>query len=298
MDRWQLMRIFVRVADCGGFAKAARELRVSPPAVTRSIAALEALLGVRLLVRTTRSARLTEAGRRYVDDCRRILGEIEEAEAAAAGFHAVPGGTLTVTASVQFGRIYVLPIVMEYLSRHAAAAAHALFVDRVVNLAEEGVDVAIRIAHLPDSSMSAARVGSVRRVVCASPGYLEAHGTPERPRDLARHVVIGSAATEASKEWRFGPGDGPAVALRPRLVCSTVDAALAAALTGYGVARLLSYQVAPAVAAGRLRIVLDAYEEAPTPIHVVSLEGRRASAKVRTFIDLAVDRLRSNDMVR
>jgi DNA-binding transcriptional LysR family regulator len=286
MDRWQAMRVFVRVAEGGGFAAAARQLHMSPPAVTRAVAALEAGIGARLLTRTTRSVKLTEAGGRYLEDCRRILAEIAEAEAAAAGSYATPSGTLTVTAPVQFGRLYVLPVITEYLDHHAAVAAQALFLDRIVNMIEEGADVGVRIGPLADSGLAAIRVGTVRRVLCAAPDYLDRHGTPGTVRDLRDHAVIGSASL----------GFGTA-APRPRLTCNTIDSVLAAALAGQGLAQLLSYQVAPALAEGRLRLVLDDPEAAVMPVHVVSPEGRRAPAKVRAFIDLAVARLRADPRV-
>ena len=297
MDLWQGMRVFVRVAESGGFAGAARGLGMSPPAVTRAVAALEARIGTRLLVRTTRSVKLTEAGARYLEDCRRILADVEEAEAAAAGSYARPTGTLTVTAPVQFGRHYVLPVLTEYLALHPAVTVRALFLDRVINLVEEGADAAVRIGHLADSDQAAVRVGSVRRVVCAAPAYLARSGEPAEPADLQTHSLIGLTSLAAATEWRFGPGRGAAVAIRPRLVVSTVDAALAAAVDGWGIVRLLSYQVAPALAEGRLRRVLEGFEAAPMPIHVVSPEGRRAPAKVRAFIDLAVRRLRADPRI-
>lgn len=297
MDRLQGMRVFVRVAESGGFAGAARALGMSPAAVTRAVAALEAAIGARLFLRTTRSVKLTDAGGRYLEDCRRILSEIVEAEAVAAGSTATPTGVLTLTAPVQFGRLYVLPLVTDYLARHPAVAVRALFLDRIVNMIEEGIDVGVRIGHLADSGLTATRVGSVRRVVCAAPSYLERHGVPKTPRDLREHAVIGSSSLGILPEWRFGPERRIAVTVHPRLVCNTVDATLAAALDGWGVARLLSYQVASAVAEGRLRILLSDDEEAPVPIHVVSPEGRRAPAKTRAFVDLAATRLRADPRV-
>ncbi|MEQ4599531.1 MAG: LysR family transcriptional regulator [Methylobacteriaceae bacterium] len=297
MDRLQGMRVFVRVAESGGFAGAARALSMSPAAVTRAVAALEAVIGARLFIRTTRSVKLTEAGGRYLEDCRRILAEIAEAEAAAAGSTATPTGVLTLTAPVQFGRLYVLPVVTDYLTRHPAVTVRALFLDRIVNLIEEGIDVGVRIGHLADSGLTATRVGSVRRVVCAAPSYLERHGVPETPRDLRDHAVIGASNPGTLPEWRFGPEGRTTVSVHARLVCNTVDAALAAALDGWGIARLLSYQVASAVAEGRLRILLTDDEEAPVPIHVVSPGGRRAPAKTRAFVDLAAARLRADPRV-
>lgn len=297
MDRWQAMRVFVRVAESGGFAAAARQLNMSPPAVTRAVAALENRIGARLLTRTTRSLMLTEAGGRYLEDCRRILADMEEAEALAAGAYATPSGTLTITAPVQFGRLYVLPAITDFLARYPAVGVRALFLDRVVNLIEEGADVGIRIGHLADSGLVAVRVGTVRRVLCAAPDYLDRHGTPQSMGDLHRHATIGLMGTRLSYE-RHSPAEGPTRGvMQSRLICNTIDAVLAAALAGQGIASLLSYQVAPSVAEGRLRLVLDAPDAVPLPVHIVTLEGRRAPAKVRAFIDLAAARLQADPMV-
>ncbi|WP_238280690.1 LysR family transcriptional regulator, partial [Methylobacterium goesingense] len=209
MDRWQAMRVFVRVAESGGFAGAARQLGMSPPAVTRAVAALEDRIGTRLLTRTTRTVKLTEAGGRYLEDCRRILAEIEEAEAAASGSTVTPSGTLTVTAPVQFGRLYVLPVITEYLARHAAVSARALFLDRVINMIDEGADAGIRIGPLADSGLTAIRVGTVRRVLCAAPDYLDRHGAPATVRDLRDHAVIGSASTGLGGFGQGGFGPKP-----------------------------------------------------------------------------------------
>jgi DNA-binding transcriptional LysR family regulator len=292
------MRIFVQVAETGGFAQAARLLHMSPPAITRAISALEDQIGVRLLNRTTRSVKLTEAGRGYLDDCRRILAEMADADAAAAGAHGNPTGTLTVTGSVLFGHIYVLPILLDYLDRHPAVTGRSLFVDRLVNIVEEGIDVAVRIGHLPDSGLSAIRVGSVRRVICGAPAYFEHHAVPQAPADLARHRIIGPTGAWASSEWHFGPDARTSVTVHPQLFCNTNEAAIAAAEQGWGLTRVLSYQVEPALAAGRLVTILDDHMEKPLPIHVIHAEGRRAVAKVRSFVDLAVDRLRANPLLQ
>ena len=298
MDRWQAMRIFAKVAETGSFAAAGRQLGLSPPAVTRAVAALEATIGTRLLTRTTRLVRLTEAGGRYVEDCRRILADIDEAEAAAAGAYATPTGTLSVTASVLFGELYVLPILTEYLDRHPAVSLRGLFLDRVVNIVEEGIDVAIRIGHLPDSGMAALRVGTVRRVVCGAPAYFARHGIPAHPGELVRHRIIAPIGASASPEWRFGPGAPRGVTVQPRLSCNTNAAAIAAALAGFGITRLLSYQVAGLLAEGRLQRILAEFEEPPLPIHVIHPDGRRAAARVRSFVDLAVERLRANPLLQ
>ena len=294
MDRWQAMKVFVKVAEAKGFAEAARRLHMSPPAVTRAIAALEETIGARLLVRTTRSVTLTDAGARFFEDCSRILADLAEAEASAAGSFATPSGTLTITASVMFGHQYVLPIILEYLAEHPGVSVRTLFVDRVVSLLDEGVDVAVRIGNLANSGFSALRVGSVRRVVCGSPRYFERHGEPAVPADLAGHSVISATSAWASTEWRFCQDQKTIVHVHPRLYCNTNDAALKAAIDGFGITRVLSYQAAPALASGALRTVLADHEERPLPVHLFHPEGRRAPAKVRAFIDFAGERLRAD----
>lgn len=294
MDRWQAMRIFVKVAETGGFAETARILHMSAPAVTRAVAALEELIGAQLFVRTTRSVRMTEAGARYLEDCRRILADIAEAEAAAAGSYATPSGTLAVTASVMFGHMYVLPIMTEYLAQHPSAGGRTLFVDRPVNLIDEGVDVAIRIGHLADSGFTAIKVGSVRRVVCGSPDYFDRHGVPTSPADLRQHRIAASTSAWASPEWRFA--DDQRVTIDAALQCNTNEAVIAAARSGHALTRVLHYQIGPALRAGELRIVLADHEEPPLPVHILYPQGRNAPAKVRAFVTLATARLRENPL--
>ena len=295
MDRFHLMSVFVAVAEEEGFATAARRLRMSPPAVTRAVAALEEHLGVRLLDRTTRRVRTTDAGARYLDDARRILLEADEADEAAAGLNAVPRGQLSVTAPVLFGRLYVMPLIAGYLRAFREVTVSALFVDRVVNLPDEGIDVGIRIGHLPDSSLRAIRVGQVRRVVCGAPDYLKTHGIPKTPADLAKHQIIASTAVSPGAEWDFLNEKGRiGVKLNPCVLVNTNDGALEAAKNGLGLTRLISYQVANELATGALKMVLPDYEEASLPIHVIHREWRHRSAKVRSFIDHAVDTLRAD----
>lgn len=295
MDRLQAMTAFVTVVDCGGFASAARKLGVSASVVTKAVAELEARLGLRLLNRTTRMVRVTDAGARYADDCRRILAEVEDAERAATLAHTLPRGTLTLTAPVLFGHLYVTPIVVKYLQQYTEVDVQCLFLDRVVNLVEEGLDVAVRIGELPDSSLQAIRVGRVRRVLVASPSYLKARGKPSRPQDLDDHAIISSGGVTPMLDWGFAKG-GKAIAQRvhPRMKTTTNDSAIAAAVAGLGITRLLSYQVASHLQAGTLRTVLEEFEPAALPIHVVHREGRHATQKVRSFIDLAVDILRAD----
>lgn len=288
----------MKVAELGGFAAAARELAMSPPAVTRAVAALEAHLDTRLLVRSTRSVRLTESGARFLADGRRVLADLEEAEESAVGAHAAPRGELRVTAPVLFGRLYVAPIIAGFLDRHPLVTCQTLFVDRVVNLMEEGLDVAIRIGELPDSALVATRVGSVRRVVVAAPEYLRAHGAPEHPGDLAGTRVIQALAVDGGAEWRFQEkGSSMSVRPAPRLRMNTNDAVLRLVLGGWGLSRLMSYQVAPALADGRLRTVLEEFEQPPLAVHVIHQEGRLVSKKVRTFVDEMVARLRADPAI-
>lgn len=289
------MTTFVAVVDTGGFASAARKLQLSPPVVTRAVAELEARLGLRLLTRTTRIVRVTEAGARYAEDCRRILAEIEEADRAAAGEHQSPKGTLTLTAPVMFGQLYVMPLLARYLQQFPQVDANCLFHDRVVNLAEEGIDVAVRIGELPDSSLHATRVGRVRRVLVASPAYLEQRGTPQHPQDLAGHDLVSVIGVLPTPEWRFVAEGRPFIhRVQARLRSTSNEAAIVAATEGSGIARLLSYQVARHVHSGALRPVLEAFEPADLPIHVLHQEGRRATQKVRSFVDLVVQALRAD----
>ncbi|MBY4947970.1 LysR family transcriptional regulator [Cupriavidus respiraculi] len=294
MDQIHLMTVFVAVGEGQSFAAAARRLDLSPAAVTRAISALEDRLGVKLLMRTTRSVRLTEAGRRYLDDARNILASIAEANEAAAGVNAAPRGNLSVTASVLFGKTYVTPCIVEFLDAYPEVEVSAVFLDRLVNLMDEGIDVAVRIGHLPDSSLRALRVGQVRRVLCASPAYLERHGTPEHPADLLRHTLIAATGISPRAEWKFGALEDPTmVRASPRLTVNSNDAAIEATVAGLGICRLLSYMIADHVADGRLRIVLPDYEESPWPVHVLHRESKYGSSKVRHFIDLLAAHLRS-----
>jgi DNA-binding transcriptional LysR family regulator len=295
MDRFQLMNVFVAVAEEEGFAAGARRLRMSPPAVTRAVAMLEEHLGVKLLDRTTRYVRVTDTGLRYLDEARRILSDVEIAEESIAGGNAEPRGNLTVTAPALFGRMFVMPGVVDYLERYPKTEVSAVLLDRSVNLLEEGIDVGVRIGELADSTMRALRVGSVRIVLCASPDYLKRRGTPRSPQDLTEHSTIASIAGSGAIHWRFDTGDGMRpVRLRPRLTVTTNDAAIEAVRRGFGITRLLSYQVAPLLAARKLKLLLETFEPPPWPVHIVHREGRYASAKVRAFVDLMTARLRAD----
>lgn len=292
MDRFQEMQVFLAVAEEQGFAAAASRLNMSPPSVTRAVAGLEERIGTLLLNRTTRSMNITEAGQRYAEDCRRILAELEEAEESAAGSHAMPRGQLTLTAPLLFGELFVTPLMVDFLEQHPAVQIRAMLVDRVVSMVDEGIDVAVRIGNLPDSGLNALRVGEVRRVICASPAFLDAHGRPTHPEQLQQLQVVGSASSPLLSDWQFEDnGSLLNVRLQPRLVVTANQAAINAAALGWGLTRVLSYQVAAKVASGELEIVLQEFEQPPLPVHVVYHGGSKVAAKVRAFVDFCEQRL-------
>ena len=290
MDRIDAMQAFVAVADLRGFAPAARKLGLSPSGVTRLVAALEERLGARLLQRTTRSVTLTDVGARYLERARRILADVEEAEGSAEGERNRPSGRLVVSVPVGFGRLHVSPLMSAYLTRHPEASAELRLEDRTINLVEDGVDLAVRIGHLADSSLVARHVGEMRRVVVASPAYLKQRGEPKTPQALASHATIQFGAMSTPPDWRFvDDGRELRIACTPRLTTNSADAAIQYAEQGGGLTRVLAYQAAAAIKAGRLKIVLEKFEEPPLPIHLVYPTSRLLSAKVRAFVDLVVE---------
>lgn len=295
MDRFSELHIFAAVVENESFSAAARKLGISSPVATRAIADLEARLGIKLLNRTTRYVRVTDAGKRYFEDTKRLLSDLADADEAATGINGEPSGHLAITAPVLFGKIFVLPGIVDYLKRFPKMNVNALFLDRVVNLLEEGLDVGIRIGELADSSMHALRVGTVRRVVCATPEYLALNGTPQTPNDLQHHTIITANGLNNSSEWKFSNVN---IRVQPRLSFSTNDAAIEAALSGFGVTRLLSYQIAPYLADGRLKAVLNNADSRELPIHIIYREGRYASAKIRNFVDLMAERLRTDEALQ
>src|SRR6516165_5329670 len=287
MDRIDAMQAFVTVAELRGFAPAARKLKLSPSGVTRLIAALEDRLGARLLQRTTRSVALTDAGARYLERAKRILADIEEAEHAAESERTRPSGRLVISAPVGFGRLHVSPLVTAYLNRYSDVSGVLRLEDRMVNLVDDGVDLAVRIGELADSSLVARQVGTMRRIVVASPAYLKEHGEPKRPEVIASHQTVQFGATAAVADWRFLE-DGREVRLNiaPRLVTNSADAAIQYAEAGGGLTRVLAYQAREAIKRGGLKIVLQKFELPAMPIHIVYPTSRLLSAKVRSFIDL------------
>lgn len=293
MDRLDAMRVFAVVADRGSFAEAARHLRLSPAAVTRAVAALEGQIGTLLLNRTTRSVRLTERGAIYLDLCKRVLADLAEGERRVRGEDAAPRGLLVVAAPILFGRLHVLPIIERLLRTHRALSARLMLSDRLVHLADEGVDVAVRIGELADSALIAIKLGEVQRVLVASPAYLKERGEPQTPAALARHDLIAFEGMDATNDWRFGPAEKASVRVEPRLIVNGGDAAIAAAESGLGITRALSYQVRDAVQKGRLRLVLHASAPLPVPINIVHPARRVGAANLTAFITAARDHFRT-----
>ena len=296
MDRVTALRTFVLTAEHRSFAEAARRLRTSPTSVSRGIAELEQSLGVALLRRTTRSVNLTPEGAAYLERCRRILEDLDDADRSLRGEDAEPRGALIVTAPVVFGRMHVLPIVNGLLTRHPDLRVQLTLSDRFVRLVEEGIDVAVRIADLSDSALHAVWVAEVRRVLVASPSYLDVRGEPTSLADLHDHSLIALDTLSSNHEWRFTANGRPAVRFEPRLATNSVESAIDAALAGIGIARVLSYQVQHHVRAGRLRYVLEPMEPSPAPVHLVFQENRRRAPNVAAFIAAAQNYCRGRDL--
>lgn len=293
MDKLRAMTAFVAIADRGSLTAAADALGTSLPSVVRTLAALERELGARLLTRTTRRIALTEEGRDYLERARRVLAQVEEAEAALSARQVTPQGRIALTSSVMFGRLHVAPLLAEFLGAYPKVRAELLLLDRVVNLLEEGMDLGVRIGHLADSSLVAIPVGETRRVICASPDYLRRAGTPAAPEDLASRACIRFTGLSAGNEWEFRfPGKPKRIAVDGPLVTNQVDAALDAVVNGLGCGMFLCYQARGAVAEGRLRFLLRDHEPPPLPIHIVYPQGRLMSSRVRALVDWLVPRLR------
>jgi DNA-binding transcriptional LysR family regulator len=294
MDRLESMSMLVAVAEAGSLSAAGRKLNVPLTTVSRKISDLEAYLGSQLIQRSSRRITLTEAGAAYIDACRRILEQIGEAERAASGEYQAPRGELIITAPIVFGRLHMLPVICDFLKAYPDIAVRLIQSDRNVNLLDEHIDVALRIGRLPDSSMRAMRVGGVSRVVCGSPAYLAARGTPAAPEELTAHDCITSDVLTAATDWIFMRGEAEfTVAVRSRLFVSTSEASIDAAAAGLGLARVLSYQAAAALADGRLNRVLRPFEPAVLPVNLVHTGDRLVPLKLRAFLDFAAPRLKA-----
>lgn len=296
MDRFEEMRVFAAVAQLESFSVAARQLELSRPRVTRAVAALEARLDTALLQRTTRQVRVTEAGRRYLEDAQQVLAQLSEAEAAATGSYLTPRGLLHVTAPVLFGEYFVTPQIVDYLKQYPEVQIRADLIDRPVNLQEEGIDVAVRIGHVPAECQHLTMpVGEVRQVVCASPAWLAEHGEPVHPRELEALPTVVAEGGNLSGHWWFeDEGKRIEVTPSPRLRISAIHAVLAAVEAGAGLTRLLSYQVAASEVDAKVQRVLTRFEPAAMPINVWITAGRGRAASVRTFVDFLVERLRAD----
>jgi DNA-binding transcriptional LysR family regulator len=293
MDRFDAMATLIAAVDGGSLSAASRALAMPLATVSRKVSDLETHLRTQLVVRTSRRLELTEAGRAFVAASRRILDDIEEAERAASGEYRSPRGHLTLTASVMFGRLHVEPVLLDFLAVYPDITARLLLADHVVNLVDEHIDVAVRVGRLPDSLLVAMRLGAVGWVTCASPGYLDARGTPETPAALDGHDCIMFEGLYSTNLWRFATGKTTvAVAIRPRLTVNTADAAIAAAIASAGITRVLSYQVQAAVAAGALRLILRPHEPEPLPVHAVYAGQSLLPLKLRAFLDFAAPRLK------
>ena len=298
MDRLQTMTVFIAVAEEAGFAPAARKLNISPPAVTRAISELEERLGARLLHRTTRSTQLTDAGARYLQDCRRIVCEVEEAERHAAGVHAAPRGEVSITASVPFGYKVLMPIMFDLMDEYPQLSVSLSLADRIVHMFEEGIDIAVRIAELPDSTLVASRVGSVRRLLCASPGYLDERGRPTSPDELKDHEILDFVNMASSGEWHFEQnGVTKQFKIQSQFHVNKADVAIGAALAGRGITRVLSYMISNELEEGVLEIVLDDWTPPAVPIHIVHKEAGQTSARVRAAVDFLVGHLRKSPAI-
>ncbi|MBN3785412.1 LysR family transcriptional regulator [Burkholderia sp. Ac-20353] len=295
MDKLREMEVFVAVVDRGSFTAASEKLGLSTAAVSRAVHSLEARIGTQLLARSTRSVRATDAGTAYADACRKVLDVITDAEVNIAADHQNPVGTLTVSAPVLFGQRFIAPLVNAFVLRYPGVSVNAVYVDRTTRLLEEGVDIAVRIGHLGDSSIFALPLGFVRQRTYAAPAYLAAHGEPDHPRDLIHHDCVSCTGVSLPLEWVFHDnGSRVPVRLRPRMIVDLVPAAVLAAVDCVGITQLLSYQAAPEVLDGRLQPVLTAFEPEPIPVNLLHVERRGASGKVRAFVDFVTETLRNN----
>lgn len=294
MDRFGSMSVLVAVVEAGSLSGASRRLGMPLATVSRKVSELEAHLQTRLLHRSTRRVSLTEAGRAYFESCKRILENLGEAEAAARGEFQAPRGELVITAPIVFGRLHLLPVVAAFLKTHPEIDVRLVLADQLLNLLEHHVDLALRIGALPDSSLVALPLGTIRRVVCASPRYFATHGHPRLPADLARHDCVTFEGLMSPSIWHFAKGkiDVP-IRIRSRLVVNTAEAAIDAAIAGVGVTRVLSYQIADALRRGELAIGLEAFEPEPMPVSLVHAGGRLLPIKLRAFLDFAAPRLRA-----
>ena len=294
MDKLRAMQSFARIVERGSLTAAGESLRVSLPSMVRSLAALEAGLGVRLINRTTRRMALTNEGREYYDCCKRVLAEVEQAESALTARQGTPRGRLRVTASVMLGLMHVAPVLNAFAARHPAINAELVLLDQPLDLVAEGIDLAVRVGRLPDSALVAIPLGVARRMLCASPAYLKRAGTPRSPEELAAHRCVASSGPARAYQWQLGAGkQAKPVKVRPTFTSNQIAAAIDAAVSGLGIGQFLDYQVQALLASGRLKRVLVDFEPPAQPVNLVHPHARLPSPNVRAFIDWGVPRLRS-----
>jgi DNA-binding transcriptional LysR family regulator len=294
MDRLEAMSILVASAEAGSFSAAGRRLGVPLPTVSRKVAELEAHLNTQLLTRTTRRLVLTDAGAAYVASCKSILEQVDEAESQASGEYTVPRGTLVMTAPIVFGRLYVVPVINEFLAQFSEINVQLTLSDHNLDLVGDHIDLAVRVGALPDSTLVAVKVGEIRRVVCGSPAYFASHGTPKTPEDLIQHMCVTFTGLAAGATWPFTSRTGAAKGVKPlcRLRVNTAESAIDSAIAGVGVTNVLSYQITRPVSEGKLRIILQDHEPEPNPVHFVYAGQGLVPLKTRRFIEFAVPRLR------
>lgn len=294
MDRLEAMSVIIAVNETGSFSAASRRLRMPVATVSRTVAELEARLNAQLFQRSSRQMTLTDAGRSYIEACKRIIEQVDDAEREVSGEYRSPRGDLAVTAPWGLGHMHLLPIALEFMEAYPEIGLRLVLTDRIVNTVHENIDVSIRIGSLPDSNLIATRVGSVRFVLCASPGYLAKRGHPSEPADLASHDCIGVDSHAAQKSWKFvKDGNEVTVPIRSRLTVSDSEAAVEAAVAGAGVTRVMSYKMEAARRSGQLVLMLEEFEQAPWPVHIVYAERKPAPLKLRAFLDWATPRLKA-----
>ena len=293
MDRLEAMTLLVAVAEAGSISAASRKLRAPVATVSRKISELEKHLNARLLMRSTRNVRLTEAGQSFLTASRRILADLDGAERDAASATKTLRGELVVSAPIALGRIYLLPVVTDFLKDHPNIDVRMMLADRRLNMIEDRIDIGLRVGDLNDFSLVAKKVGAVRRVVCASPSYLARRGTPKTPEDLKDHDCITFENTLSAQSWTFKIGKTEkSFPIHSRLVVSTAEAATDAAVSGLGLTRMLDYQIDRHRHAGSLKLVLESFRSSPKPVHLIYEAGRHLPLKIRTFLDFAAPRLK------
>ena len=294
MDRLEAMSVIVAVTETGSFSAASRRLKKPVATVSRKVAELEARLKAQLFQRSSRQMTLTDAGRSYIEACKRIIEQVDDAEREVSGEYRIPKGDLAVTSPWGLGHMHLLPIAVEFMNAYPEIALRLVLTDRIVNTVEENIDISVRIGNLADSNLIATRIGSVRFVLCASPGYLAEHGHPTAPAELENHDCISVDSVAPQRSWKFIRGGREiAVPIRSRLTVSDSEAAVGAAIAGGGIARVMSYKMEAARRAGQLVVMLEEFEQEPWPVHIVYAERKPVPLKLRAFLNWVTPRLKA-----